>query len=98
MYAMKARSLPPAAVLLGCLLHTTMATASDGVVGTATLELDNKARGRKVITELWFTAAAEARIEWFSPRAPLRPIPIARNANPPPPLHKRALTRVSQRV
>ena len=37
----------------------------------------------------------DAKIEWFSPRPPLRAIPIARNADPQPPLRKRPLIVVS---
>jgi predicted dienelactone hydrolase len=73
---------------------TSMATAGDGV-GTATLELENKATGRKITTELWFKAAGDAKIEWFSPRPPLRSIPIARNADPQPPLRKHPLIVIS---
>ena len=95
---MKTLSLPPAtvlaALLLGVLLQTTMAAAAD-VVGTTTLELQDKATGRKVTTELWFKAAPDARIEWFSPRPPIRSIPIARNADPQPPLRKHPLIVIS---
>ncbi len=95
---MKTLSLPPvtvlAALLLGVLLQTTMAAAAD-VVGTTTLELQDKATGRKVTTELWFKAAPDARIEWFSPRPPIRSIPIARNADPRPPLRKHPLIVIS---
>src|SRR5712664_3607753 len=73
---------------------TSMATAGESV-GTATLELENKVTGRKITTELWFKAAADARIEWFSPRPPLRSIPIARNADPQPPLRKHPLIVIS---
>src|SRR5712664_2292953 len=73
---------------------TSMATAGDGV-GTATLELENKDTGRKITTELWFEAAGVAKIEWFTPRLPLRPIPIARNADPQPPLRKHPLIVIS---
>lgn len=96
---MKNQSLSPATVLAALLLatvpHSTVAAAGDGVVGTATLELDNKASGRKVTVELWFKAAPDAKIAWFSPRAPLRPIPIARNADPLPSLQKRPLIVIS---
>jgi predicted dienelactone hydrolase len=96
---MNTLSLPPAAVhtglALAILLRTTGAAAGDGVVGTATLELENGANGRKVTTELWFKAAPDVRIEWFSPRLPLRSIPIARNANPQPSLRKRPLIVIS---
>ena len=39
--------------------------------------------------------APDARVEWFSPRPPLRSIPIARNADPQPSLRKRPLIVVS---
>ncbi len=84
-----------AALLLGTLLYTTIALAGDGVVGTVTLDLQDKATGRKVTSELWFKAAADARIEQFSPRPPLRSIPIARNAQPQPPLRKQPLIVIS---
>ena len=96
---MKTPSLAPAVaragLLLGILLHTTVAVAGDSVVGTATLQLENTATGRKVTTELWFKTAPDARIEWFSPRLPLRSIPIARNADPQPSLRKHPLIVVS---
>jgi predicted dienelactone hydrolase len=55
----------------------------------------NPATGRKVITELWFKATPSSKIEWFSPRAPLRSIPIARNADLQLPLRKRPLIVIS---
>ena len=65
------------------LLASAAPTAAAGDrVGTATLDLENRATGRKVTTELWFKAAPDAKVEWFSPRPPLRSIPIARNADP----------------
>ncbi|MBI3198941.1 MAG: hypothetical protein HYZ40_15825 [Rhodospirillales bacterium] len=95
---MKTLSLSPVtvlfALLLGVLLQTTMAAAAD-VVGTTTLELQDKATGRKVTTELWFKVASDARIEWFSPRPPMRSIPIVRNADPQPPLRKQPLVVIS---
>lgn len=84
-----------AAFLLGAMLPTTMAAAGDGVVGTATLDLQDGATGRKVTTELWFRAAPDAKVEWFSPRAPLRAIPIARDAVPPPAPSKQPLVVIS---
>jgi predicted dienelactone hydrolase len=83
-----------AGLLLSCLLHTTTAGAG-GVVGTVTLELEHKPTGRKVTSELWFNTAPGAKIEWFSPRLPLRSIPMARNAEPQPPKRKHALIVVS---
>src|SRR5687768_13955802 len=84
-----------AGLLLGMTFHATAGRAGDSVVGTATLELRDAATGRTVTTELWFKAAPDATIEWFSPRAPLRPIPIARKAEPQPPLERRPLIVVS---
>jgi predicted dienelactone hydrolase len=82
-----------AALLLASAIPT--AAAAGDSVGTATLELENKATGRKITTELWFEAAGDAKIEWFTPRLPLRPIPIARNANPQPPFRKHPLIVIS---
>ena len=92
------KTLPSALTpLLAALLLISMASmlvAGDSV-GTATLELANMATGRNVTTELWFKAAGGAKIEWFSPRPPLRSIPIARNAAPEPPLRKHPLVVIS---
>jgi predicted dienelactone hydrolase len=85
----------PAVILAALLLHTTMAFAGDSAVGTATLDMQDKATGRKVTTELWFKAASDAKIEWFSPRPPLRAIPIALSAQPQPPLRKQPLIVIS---
>lgn len=87
--------LPPLVALVPGILLNTMAAAGDDVVGTATLELVNNATGRKVTTELWFTAANDAKIEWYSPRLPLRSIPIARNAPPQSAPRKRPLIVIS---
>jgi predicted dienelactone hydrolase len=84
-----------AAFLLGVMLPTTIAAAGDGVVGTATLDLQDEATGRKVTSELWYRAAPDAKVEWFSPRAPLRAIPIARHAVPPTALGKQPLIVIS---
>jgi predicted dienelactone hydrolase len=96
---MKILSLPLAVVraglVLAIVLQATPADAGDASVGTATLELESKGTGRKIITELWFKAASSATIEWFSPRPPLRSIPIARHADPLPPLRKHPLIVVS---
>jgi predicted dienelactone hydrolase len=82
-------------ILAAFLLHTTTALAADNVVGTATLDLQDSTTGRKVTSELWFKTAADARIEQFSPRPPLRAIPIAPNAEPQPPLRKQPLIVIS---
>src|SRR5262245_2987405 len=84
-----------ALILAAFLFHTTMALAAESVVGTATLDLQDRTTGRKVTTELWFKAAADAPVEWFSPRPPLRAIPIARHAEPQSGLRKQALIVIS---
>src|SRR5262245_7149702 len=84
-----------AVLLLSFSLHTTVAGAFDSVAGTTTLNFEHMPTGRKVTSELWFPAAPDSRIEWFSPRAPLRSIPIARDAKPQTPLLKRPLVVIS---
>jgi len=84
-----------AGLVLAFLLDATAAGAADTVVGTATLDLEERTTNRKVVSELWFKAAADASIEWFSPRLPLRPIAIARNAEPRPQPRKHPLIVVS---
>jgi predicted dienelactone hydrolase len=84
-----------AALLLGFSCHAPTAGAADIVVGTATLDLVHQPTGRKVTSELWFKTSPEAKIEWFSPRLPLRAIPIVRNADPLPPLRKHPLIVIS---
>jgi predicted dienelactone hydrolase len=76
---------------------SAIALASDArdVVGTATIQLENRAKARKIESELWFVAAGDAKVENFSPRPPLRAIPIARNAVPQPTTSKRPLIVVS---
>ena len=93
---MKSLSSALTPLLAGLLLMSTasMLAAGDSV-GTATLELENKTTGRKITAEFWFKAAGDAKIEWFSPRLPLRSIPIARNADPEPPLRKHPLIVIS---
>jgi predicted dienelactone hydrolase len=93
---MKTLSSALAPLLAALLLMSTASMLAAGErVGTATLELADMATGRKVTTELWFKAAGDAKIEWFSPRPPLRSIPIARNADPEPPLRKHPLIVIS---
>lgn len=71
------------------------APAAPVVVGTTTLETHDRASGRKFMSELWFEAAPGSRAEDFAVRAPLRAIPIARNATPAPGWTKRPLVVVS---
>jgi predicted dienelactone hydrolase len=77
------------------LIGTTMVAAGDRPVGTATLELENKSMDRKVTIELWFKSVPDAKIVWFSPRLPLRSIPIARDADPHLRVRKRPLIVIS---
>lgn len=65
------------------------------VVGTASIEMENQANSRKSVSELWFETAADAKVENFSPRLPLRSIAIARNAAPLPSARKRPLIVIS---
>ena len=88
-------ALVVAVLLLGLLLPTTRAVAGDGIVGTTTLDLQDQATGRQITSELWFRAAPDAKIEWFSPRTPLRSILIARNAEPQSSLRKQPLIVIS---
>ena len=64
-------------------------------VGTTTLDIENKANGRKVTSELWFEAAADAKVEDFSARPPLKAITIARNAALPSSAARRPLIVIS---
>jgi predicted dienelactone hydrolase len=87
-------TLAPSLAALLLMGTASMLAAGDGV-GTATLELANMATGRRITTELWFKAVGDAKIEWFSPRPPLRSIPTARNADPEFPSRKRPLIVIS---
>lgn len=69
------------------------AAKKDRVVGATTMELENKANGRKVVTELWYSPTGNPHAEDLSFRPPLRPVTIARN--PEPASGKRALIVVS---
>jgi len=81
-------------VLAVCL--STAALAEQGkTVGTASIEMDDKAHARKFVSELWFEAAPGSKVEEFSVRPPLRAIGIARNAEPAPGLGKQPLIVVS---
>ena len=84
-----------AALILVIALHAMIAVAGESAVGTATLHLASTATGRNITSELWFRAAPDASIEWFSPRPPLRSIPIARNAAPQPSARRHALIVIS---
>lgn len=73
----------------------TAVAAPAPVVGTATLELEDGTRSRKVVSELWFEAAPGSTPKDFTVRLPLRAISIARGAEPAPGLGKRPLVVIS---
>ena len=83
------------AVMLCSASPALVASDAERIVGTATLELQNAANGRKVVSELWFEAATGAKVQDYSPRAPLRAISIARGANPSTAHGKRPLVVIS---
>jgi predicted dienelactone hydrolase len=66
-------------VALGLTLSHALAA---GPVGVMTLDLENKANGRKVTSELWYEAAADAVAQPFALQPVFVPIAIARNAAP----------------
>lgn len=73
----------------------TAAAAQDGKpVGTASIAV-NAGAARAFTAEFWFEAAPGERVEGFAPRAPLRAIPIARNARPAPDRGRRPLIVIS---
>jgi predicted dienelactone hydrolase len=92
---LEARVACLAALFLGFMLPAALAAGGDGPAGTATLVFQDQARGRQITTELWFRATADAQVEWYSPRPPLRAIPIARNAGPLPSQGKQPLIIIS---
>ena len=79
-------------VLAACLPSAALA---DKAVGTASIDMDDKAHMRKFVSELWFEAAPGSKVEGFSVRPPLRSLRIARNAEPASALGKRPLIVVS---
>jgi predicted dienelactone hydrolase len=83
------------ALVLSAWSYLAMAADTGRMVGTATVEMENKAASRKITGELWFDAAPGATVEQFSTRPPFRAIPIARNAAPNPSAGKRPLIVIS---
>jgi len=58
------------------------AQKTDRVVGVATLELENKASGRKLATEIWYAPAGDPKAADLSFRPPLRALTVASGAEP----------------
>lgn len=77
------------------ILASASFTLAHATVGTASLEVQSQATSRKFVAEIWFTAAPGASAESFSPRPPIRPIAIARNAAPAAGSERRPLIVVS---
>jgi predicted dienelactone hydrolase len=83
------------ATLIAVTASAAAAAGKDKPVGTVSIEMDNKAGARKFVSEIWFEAAAGAKVEDFAVRLPLRAISIARNAEPAADQRKRPLIVVS---
>jgi predicted dienelactone hydrolase len=83
------------ALVLSAWSRVSVAADAERVVGTVTIEMENKEAARKITSELWFDAATGATVEQFSTRPPLRALPIARNAAPNPSTGKRPLIVMS---
>jgi predicted dienelactone hydrolase len=89
---MKPISLRTIAVL--CALPLAVQTASaEGPVGAITIEMDNNSR--KFPVELWYEPVSGTKVEELSFRAPLRPIKIARGAEPRSDVARRPLIAIS---
>ena len=89
------KSLRSTLALVVALLPAIATADKSKVVGTASIDMDNKAQARTFVSELWFEAAPGAKVESFAVRPPLRAIEIARNAKPDPNQPKRPLIVVS---
>src|SRR3954447_20952005 len=62
-------------------------------VGAITIEMENSSR--KLPVELWYEPVRGAKVEEFSFRTPLRPIPVARGAEPRRDVKRRPLIAIS---
>lgn len=87
--------LPLLVVALCAWPQVSRGADGERVVGTVTLEIENRASARKVTSELWFEAAADAKAEQFAARPVFRPVLIARGALPHPSSGKRPLIVIS---
>jgi predicted dienelactone hydrolase len=89
---MKPTSLLITAAL--CALPLAAQTASaEGPVGAITIEMDNNSR--KFPVELWYEPVSGAKAEELSFRTPLRPISVARGADPRRDVARRPLIAIS---
>ena len=91
---MKILSRLLAVVLVAC-AQQSMAPDATRVVGAVTIDMEDQARSRKIVSEVWFEAAPGAKAEPFAARPVFRPIPVARDAGPYPSLSLRPLVIIS---
>ena len=61
---------------------SSCADKNERVVGATTIELENKASRRKIVAELWYAPAGNPKADDLSFRPPLRPVSVARGAEP----------------
>jgi predicted dienelactone hydrolase len=64
------------------LLFVLIANPVLAAVGATTLELENRSSSRRIAVELWYPPAGNPKAEDLSFRPPLRPLSVARNAQP----------------
>jgi predicted dienelactone hydrolase len=65
------------------------------VVGTATLAVQDPARGRKLDAEIWFRASDSTEVSGYSVFLPIRALPIAKDSEPMPEISKKPLVVLS---
>lgn len=79
------KALLPLLVVMVCVWPTVLMGAPTGpVVGSVTIEMDNRTTSRRVLSELWFEAAAVAQSEPYATQPLFRPGPSARGAGKRP--------------
>src|SRR5436190_9414346 len=64
------------------LLFVLLANPVLAAVGATTLELENRSSSRRIAVELWYPPAGDPKAEDLSFRPPLRPLSVARDAQP----------------
>jgi predicted dienelactone hydrolase len=89
--------MKPISLLLTAALYASPLAAqtasAEAPVGAITIEMNNNSR--KFPVELWYEPAPEAKVEELSFRAPLRPIRVARGAEPRRDVARRPLIAIS---
>lgn len=90
------RVLLPLLVVMACVWPmVSMEATAEPVVSSVTIDMDNRTTSRRVLSELWFEAAADAKTEPFAAQPLFRPIPLARGASPASGTGKRPLIVIS---